>query len=99
MITPVRVSKKPRAVQPQALQRRLHAGNLAGTVERLYVLRMQVFHGAATSGSRLNRPTLEGGARVLAVLVPQMLSIMIAASPSEDWGEVCFPPVEDGRDG
>lgn len=67
--------------------------------ERLYVLRMQVFHGAATSGSRLNRATLERGARVLAALVPEMLSIMIANGHSEDWGEVCFPPIEDGRDG
>ncbi|MBE3097814.1 MAG: hypothetical protein IMZ44_11905 [Planctomycetes bacterium] len=67
--------------------------------ERLYVLRMQVFHGAATSGSRLNRATLESGARVLAALVPEMLSIMIANGHSEDWGEVCFPPIEDGRDG
>lgn len=63
--------------------------------ERLYVLRMQVFHGAATSGSRLNRLTLEQSTCVLAVPVPEMLRIMVAAGPAEDWGEVCFPPVEE----
>ena len=62
--------------------------------ERFYVLRMQVFHGAATSGSRLNRRTLEQAAEVLSDLVPRMLGILITAGPDVDWGEVCFPPVD-----
>jgi len=63
--------------------------------ERFYVLRMQVFHGAATSGSRLNRRTLEQAVGLLEDLVPRMLGILIAAGPEVDWGEVCFPPVAD----
>jgi len=63
--------------------------------ERFYVLRMQVFHGAATSGSRLNRQTLTQAVGLLADLVPRMLGILIAAGPDVDWGDVCFPPVED----
>jgi hypothetical protein len=89
-----------------AVRRSLKAYNDGGTVavlqelfERLYVMRMQVFHGAATSGSRLNRPTLERSTKVLAALVPEMLAIMVEAGPDVDWGEVCFPPTEDGRDG
>lgn len=61
--------------------------------ERLYVLRQQVFHGAATSGSKLNRATLEAGTHVLSRIVPAMIEVMIAAGPAIDWGEVCFPPV------
>lgn len=60
--------------------------------ERLYVLRLQVFHGAATRGSKLNRDTLEPATDLLGLLMPAMLQIMIAAGPGIDWGEICFPP-------
>ena len=63
--------------------------------ERLYVMRTQVFHGAATSGSKLNRPTLERSTGVLAALVPEMVRIIISAGPAVDCGEVCFPPVKE----
>ena len=61
--------------------------------ERLYVLRSQVFHGAATAHSKLNREYLESGTRLLAEIVPTMIGIMLEAGPTEDWGDVCFPPV------
>ena len=57
-------------------------------------MRMQVFHGAATSGSRLNRETLDLCTGVLAALVPEMIATMLAAGPEGDWGDVCFPPVD-----
>jgi len=60
--------------------------------ERLYVLRQQVFHGAATAGSRLNRQTLARGTALLAALVPQMLAVVIEAGPGVDWGPICYPP-------
>ncbi len=62
--------------------------------ERLYVMRQQVFHGAATRGSRLNRPALKSCTAILARLVPAMMDIMIAAGAETDWGQLCFPPVE-----
>jgi hypothetical protein len=61
--------------------------------ERLYILRAQVFHGAATSGSKLNRRQINTGTDILAALVPLMIAIMIDAGPEVDWGEVCFPPL------
>jgi hypothetical protein len=63
--------------------------------ERLYVLRAQVFHGAATRGSKLNRANLRNGAELLSKLIPAMIAIMLAAGPEVDWGEVCFPPIKD----
>ena len=62
--------------------------------ERLYVMRQQVFHGAATSGSKLNRTALKRSTAVLARIVPAMVCVMIEAGPGADWGEVCFPPVD-----
>jgi hypothetical protein len=61
--------------------------------ERLYVLRQQVFHGAATSGSRLNREYLTPATELLAEIVPTVLSVMLDAGCREDWGELCFPPI------
>jgi hypothetical protein len=63
--------------------------------ERLYILRAQVFHGAATSGSKLNRRQINTGTDILANLLPAMIAIMIDAGPEVDWGEVCFPPIGD----
>ena len=63
--------------------------------ERFYVMRAQVFHGAATSGSQLNRSYLSTCVELLGKLVPAMLEIMIADGPTVDWGDVCFPPVEE----
>lgn len=63
--------------------------------ERLYILRNQVFHGASTKGSRLNRRTLQISAALLMDLLPTFLEIMIDAGVTEDWGDVSFPPRED----
>lgn len=66
--------------------------------ERLYVLRQQVFHGAATSGSRLNREYLLPATQLLGEIVPVVLSVMLEAGCAEDWGQLCFPPIpaDDG---
>jgi len=62
--------------------------------DRLYVMRNQVFHGASTKGSSLNRRTLTQSTGLLADLLPLMVKIMLEKGIEEDWGEVCFPPVE-----
>jgi hypothetical protein len=87
--------KLHRAVQKTLLDYR-HGNTLPilqELFERLYVMRQQVFHGAATSGSKLNRAALEAGTHVLSGIVPAMIDVMIVAGPAVDWGEVCFPPV------
>lgn len=65
--------------------------------ERIYVLRQQIFHGAATCGGKVNRRTLSMGTRVLSCIVPAMIEIMIAAGPDADWGEICFPAITGSR--
>ncbi len=60
--------------------------------DRLYVMRNQVFHGASTKGSKLNRRALQSSATVLMELLLAMLAIMIEQGISEDWGRVCYPP-------
>jgi len=76
-----------------AFQDRNRLAVLQELFERLYVLRQQVFHGAATSGSKLNRRVMKLGTTAMSHIMPAMLGIMIAAGPEADWGDVCFPPV------
>lgn len=68
---------------------------LRALFDRLYVMRNQVFHGASTKGSRLNRRPLQDSARILLELLPCFLAIMIEHGSEEDWGDVCFPPRDD----
>jgi hypothetical protein len=63
--------------------------------ERLYVLRVQVFHGAATSGSKYKTQNIEDAIAVLGGLVPVMIDIMLVAGPEQDWGDVCYPPIHE----
>ncbi len=60
--------------------------------DRLYIMRNQVFHGASTKGSSLNRRTLTYSADLLGRLLPVMIDAIIRNGLNEDWGEVCFPP-------
>ena len=60
--------------------------------DRLYVMRVQVFHGASTKGSSLNRKALQRSATVLMVLLREFLSVMIGGGLGEEWGAVCFAP-------
>jgi hypothetical protein len=62
--------------------------------DRLYVMRNQVFHGASTKGSHLNRRTLTQSTGLLADLLPAMVEIMIDNGAEQDWGKICFPPVK-----
>ena len=79
------------------LQNRSALGVFQELFERLYVLRQQVFHGAATSGSKLNRSYLKAAAGLLSEIIPAIIEIIIAVGPAADWGDICFPPVDDGQ--
>ena len=59
--------------------------------DRLYVLRNQLIHGGATWKSSVNRSQVETGAKVMASLVPAIISIMLENS-DEDWGPCFFQP-------
>ena len=65
--------------------------------DRLYVMRNQVFHGASTKGSKLNRRALQLSAMVLMDVLPVFMEIMLDTGFDSDWGEVCFPPDGDGH--
>jgi len=68
--------------------------------ERLYVVRNQLFHGAATYGSSLNRPQVRASCRLMAALVPVILETVLDIlrdNPDYDrWGRLPYPPLDRG---
>ena len=63
-------------------------------LERVYLLRCQLVHGAATHGSKLNRRALHRCSGLLSALLPAVLLVLIDRGPDEDWGTMCYPPIE-----
>lgn len=63
-------------------------------LDRLYVLRNQIFHGGATFRSQVNRQQVKDGNAILSMLMPILISI-IMDHPEEDWGRLMYPVVRD----
>ena len=74
----------------QAAVRGDHGAALRPLFERIYVLRNQLQHGAATPGGRVNRQQVDAGAEVMSRLIPKLIAVIID-NPDEDWGKVYFP--------
>lgn len=63
-------------------------------LERIYLLRCQVVHGAATFGSKLNRKALNHCTLMLGHLLPAILRVWIDHGADIDWEPLCYPPQE-----
>ena len=66
---------------------------LCQAMQRLFVLRGQLVHGASTSGGRLNRKPLNRGLDLLKAVVPLAIHIVLEKGCGDDWPELCYPPV------
>jgi hypothetical protein len=64
-------------------------------VDRVYVLRGQLAHGAATRGSKLNRGTLAPACRVMEGLLGPILKLVIERRADDAWPTLCYPPIEE----
>ncbi len=65
---------------------------LDAILDRVYVMRCQLIHGAATYGGKLNRASLRHCVTMLQRLLPAILSVWINHGADEDWGPMCYPP-------
>lgn len=66
---------------------------LEQVAERIYLLRCQLVHGAATLGSRLNRTALKHCTGMMRLLMQAILLVWIDHGSEEDWGLLCYAPV------
>lgn len=62
-------------------------------LERVYLIRCQLMHGAATYGGKLNRTSLRRCSTMMGHLLPTMLLVLIDHGADEDWGVMCYPPI------
>ena len=61
---------------------------------RLYVLRNQLIHGAATWNSSTNRTQLKDGVAILTYLLPVFIDIMME-NYDQNWGKPLYPVIAD----
>lgn len=60
---------------------------------RVYVMRCQLVHGAATYGGKLNRTSLKHCVTMMQRLLPSLLLVWINHGADQDWGPMCYPPM------
>ena len=66
---------------------------LENVVERVYLIRCQLIHGAATFGSKLNRRSLKNCSQMMMHLLPAIMLVLVEHGADEDWGIMCYPPI------
>jgi len=63
-------------------------------LERVYLLRCQLVHGAATHGGKLNRESLLRSVQMLRSVMNAVFLALIDHGGDEDWGLMCYPPLK-----
>lgn len=64
---------------------------------RIYLVRCQLIHGAATFDSKLNREIVKQCGIVLESIIFVTVRIIIDHAWSENWDDLCYPPVADAN--
>ncbi len=77
----------------KALKEHQSSEILSILIDRLYVLRNQLIHGASTWKSNLNREQVQDGERFMRHLIPCLIEIMIT-NPNENWGRTFYPALK-----
>ena len=67
-------------------------------LNRVYLMRCQLVHGAATYGGKLNRTSLKRCVVMMQRLLPTMLGVWVDHGNREDWGPMCYPPMRPGSE-
>ena len=68
---------------------------LERVVERIYLLRCQLVHGASTLGGKLNRECLANCVKMLREIVATVLMVIIQNGSDCEWGPMCYPPIHE----
>ena len=66
-------------------------------LDRVYLVRCQLIHGAATFESKINRQTVRRCGRMLEIVMQSILIVMIDHGLTTDWGELCYPPISQSN--
>jgi hypothetical protein len=63
-------------------------------LDRIYLMRCQFVHGAATHGGKLNRISLRHCVMMTQLLLPAVLMVWTDHEADEEWGPMCYPPLD-----
>ncbi len=69
---------------------------LPRVLDRIYFLRCQIVHGAATYNSGLNQEAKQNCSELMQALLRAFLLIWIEQGADQDWGPMCYPPQQQG---
>ncbi|MDB4671727.1 HEPN domain-containing protein [Pirellulaceae bacterium] len=67
-------------------------------IQRIYLVRCQLVHGASTYESRLNRETVGNCGAMLNHLLFKIIRVITDHGISENWDNLCYPPVNTAPD-
>jgi len=62
-------------------------------LERVYFLRCQLVHGAATFDGEVNREPVRHADRFLELLLPEIVLVIVEHAWEQDWDGLCYPPL------
>lgn len=68
-------------------------------LDRIYLMRCQLVHGAATHHSQLNRAALHRCSQMLGKYLLAIMTVFIDHGADHDWGVMCYPPLSNGQGG
>jgi len=64
-------------------------------LDRVYLLRCQIMHGAASRKSELNRVALSQCVELLDEFLKLVLFVWAQHGYDQDWGPLCYPPIKN----
>lgn len=88
----VRTTRSAERKIREALREQRHPRVLFDVLQRVYFLRCQLVHGAATFNGRQNRTPVRHAARFLELLLPEVALVVIDHAWTQDWDDLCYPP-------
>ena len=89
----MRIAMQSYSEAPRWYQRKDFAVILKRLVDRVYLMRCQLVHGAATREGRLNRRPLRRCTSMMDRLMPAIVLVLIDHGWAADWGALCYPPI------
>jgi hypothetical protein len=72
-----------------------HGALLDRVLDRIHFVRNQLVHGGSTFNGRLNRTAVRRASQMLDHLLACFLQILMEHGYVDDWGELCYPPIEE----
>ncbi len=72
-----------------------HEAALARLLGRIHFVRNQLVHGGSTYNGRLNRTAVRRASQMLQHLIACFLQVIMEHGYVDDWGQLCYPPIEE----